>query len=141
MKEIQDMEEIQENIHDNEILSYCVDFENENIIFNTIFGNKEKTTIIFSNVMGHSFSNEIKNSILNDIDEYSSEEYMEFITKDNNMTEIIDNSDIPWKYDTLEKIIEYIKKKNKKYYTINASYGLRGWILADEIKIIVKNKD
>jgi len=31
------MLEIQENIHDNTIVSYFVDFENEQIIFNTVY--------------------------------------------------------------------------------------------------------
>jgi hypothetical protein len=54
-------------IHDNIIKSYTVDLENKKISFNTVYYDNditEETSIEFFNVMGHIFSNVIKDSII-----------------------------------------------------------------------------
>ncbi|MDR1284784.1 MAG: hypothetical protein LBJ88_01125 [Campylobacteraceae bacterium] len=124
-------------IHDNIIKSYFVDLENHKIIFNTVYRDEEITTIEFSNVMGYLFSSGITVGIIFDITEYSIDEYMKII--DAEVLNEKENYDFPFKYNDEEELINKLNEENQRYYMIESSYGLYGWILAEEMKILVKS--
>lgn len=65
-----------EKIHDNIIIKYSVDFENSKIIINTINENGERVDIIFENILTCAFENQQKNSIILDIEERTSKEFI-----------------------------------------------------------------
>jgi len=126
------------DIHDNIIESYLVDLENRKIIFFTVFKTfQEFTTIEFSNVMGHLFSNQIKDSMIFDIENYSVEEYLKI---DNELFDDIELYDFPFKYNNENELIDILNKNNQRFYIINPSCGLYGWILAEEMKIKMNEK-
>ena len=124
-------------IHDNIIKSYFVDFENKNIVFNTIYhcnDVQETTKITFNNVIAYFFKNELNGSIIFDIEETSLECFI------NDNKNILDTEKIygwPFSYKDEEDLIKILNKNKQKYYVINSSYGLNGWVLADEMKIDV----
>jgi hypothetical protein len=118
------------NIHDNRIIEYTVNLEDNMIIFKTLTEDNHTIKILFEDVLAHLFETELPNSILFDIDEFSGKEMVE------------DNKDIlnlkkdygwPIVYDTEKELIKKIDQYN--YYVINSSYGLSGWILAKRIII------
>ena len=121
-------------IHDNRIKSYFVDIENHKIIFNTEFFNKEITTIIFNNVIGHLFSSGTTVGIIFDIIEYSIDEYVKI---DSKILKHKEDYDFSFKYNNEKDLINKLNEKNLKYYIIESSYGLNGWILAEEMQINV----
>ena len=124
-------------IHDNIIKSYFVDFENQNIVFNTVYHCNdihEITIITFNNVMAYFFKDELNGSIIFDIEEISLEY---FINENKNILDTEKNYGWPFPYKDEEEFIEILNKNKQKYYVINSSYGLNGWILADEMKIDV----
>ena len=106
-------------IHDNIIKSYFVDFENGNIVFNTVYycNNIQETTIIkFYNVMDHLFINETKDSVIFDIDEYTIEEYIKYIIKDDKISNELGNYDFPFTCNDEKELIEKLNQKDQKYY-------------------------
>jgi hypothetical protein len=44
----------------------------------------------------------------------------------------------PFNYENNDNLIKILNENNQKYYVIHTSYGLYGWILAEEMKINVK---
>jgi hypothetical protein len=134
------LEAFMAEIHDNTIKSYFVDLENRRIIFNTEFCGKnifEKTTIAFNNVMGHLFTNESKNSIIFDIVQYSVNDYL---NKYDDILEDKDDYDFQFRYNTDEELVIKLNENNQKYFEILSSYGLYGWIMAEEMKIETNKK-
>ena len=128
-------------IHDNIIKSYYVDLEKGIILFNTVYycnNIHEKTTIEFNNVMGHLFTYETKDSIIFDIEKYTIEDYIKYVLDGGKILNEIENYDFPFKYEDEQELIENLKQNNQNYFIINSSYGLGGWVLAEEMKISVK---
>ena len=58
------------DVHDNEILTYTVDFENKEITMKTINRKREIIFVKFKDVLVHYFEMAMPNSIIFDIDEY-----------------------------------------------------------------------
>ena len=122
-------------IHDNIVNSYFVDFENRNIVFNTVYyGNdiQEMAIITFNNVTSYFLKNGLNANIIFDIEETD----LDYFIKDNkHILEKEKNYGWPFLYENEEELIKILIKNNVKYYIIKSSYGLEGWILADEMKI------
>ena len=121
-------------IHDNIITAYQIDFENEQLTIKTeyYYDGKlsEKTDVVFSGYLTHMFNNEIKNSILFDIEERSLSFFLE---KEHELLE--DNKCYGWPihYKTTEaytELTEFMQKNEYKVFEISSSYGLYGWVLA-----------
>jgi len=127
-------------IHDNEILSYTVDFKKKKIIFLTKYTSKtlnENTTIEFLNVTIHLFENAIEGSIILDITKCS---IKDFITNNKELLEKKKNYCWPMFYDTESELTQKLNDKKQSYFVISSALGLCGWILAEDMKIIVKNE-
>jgi hypothetical protein len=124
-------------IHDNEITSYVVDLERHHITLYTkhlhqeLQVNEEKI-IKFQNVNSHLFENISQQNILLDINEYSIED---FVKENKEFLEERKKYSFPIDYSTEENLIEKLNSMNQKYFTINSSNGLSGWILAENMKI------
>lgn len=122
------------NIHDNEIVSYEVDFQKSRITLHTIGDNKDSATITieFIDVLAHMFETQLQGSIILDISTLE----VSRILKDNK--ELLDkqkNYGWPMHYETMEDLLEYLQNEKYNYYVISASYGLNGWVIAKEYKI------
>ncbi|MGYP001623835110 len=127
-----------EKIHDNIIIKYSVDFENSKIIINTINENGERVDIIFENILTCAFENQQKNSIILDIEERTSKEFI------NDNIELL-KRDYGWPiiFNNIEELNNTLETQKYKYYILQSSYGMYGWILAtglQEIKVVTEGR-
>jgi len=124
------------NIHDYKIISYNVNFNSNEIIFNASSYEDKNIIITFKEVLVHSFKIEMPNSIILDIEKFNIEKMIE-----ENKELLEENKNYCWPilYDNMDELAK--KLKNYNYYTINSSYGLCGWILAKELEVNTNMKD
>lgn len=122
-------------IHDSEIISYVVDLKSRKIIMHTehhVSTLVKNIDIIFSDVLVHSFNNELSGSIIFDIDKYDITKFME---DNRGLLEKQKNYCWPMYYDTTEELTNKLLQEQYSYYVISSSYGLSGWILAKSYQI------
>ncbi len=124
-------------IHDNEIISYEVDFENRKIIMHTRYNGSdliENIDIVFSDVLVHMFENQLEGSIIFSIEK---QEIFQFIKDNSDLLKKQKNYCWPMCYDTIEELEERLFKEQYSYYVISSSYGLSGWIIAKNYETIL----
>ena len=117
------------DVHDNKILAYTVDFENKEITMKTINIKHEIIFVKFKDVLVHYFEMAMPDSIIFDIDEYERRK----VVKEER--ELLKNTKAfcwPLAYENENDLIE--KLEGYKYYIINSSSGLTGWVLAKSIE-------
>lgn len=119
-----------ENIHDNTIIKYSVDFENSKIIINTINEDEARIDIIFEDILTCAFEEQQKNSIILDIEERTIKEFI------NDNIELL-KRDYGWPivYNNIEELNSIIEAQKYKYYILQSSYGMHGWILSRKLRI------
>lgn len=120
------------NIHDNEIISYNVNFKKKEITFETLNYKNETIMIVFQDVLAHLFEIEMPNSIIFDIEEFEPEEMIE------ENIELLENTKgycWPISYNNTNELLEKLKLGKYNYYVISSSFGLSGWILAKAMKV------
>lgn len=120
---------MKKDIHDNKILKYTVDFEDKEIIIKTINTKDEIIFIKFKDVLVHYFEMAMPNSIIYDIVECDGKEV---INENKELLKNTKNFCWPIYYDTENQLIQ--KLEEYKYYIINSSLGLTGWVLAKSIE-------
>lgn len=120
------------SIHDNEIVSYEVNFKKGRIKINTKNSQENSIVILFDEVLTHLFKHEMSNSILFDIEKYEMEEFIKYNEKLLNETK-----DYCWpiNYDTIKELKNKLIEGKYNYYVISSSLGLNGWVLAKEMTI------
>lgn len=122
------------NVHDNEIVSYIVDFQHCKILLRTIHENSDSVTNIeFNGVLTHVFETQLQGSIILDICEM---EVSRFIEQNKELLEKQKNYSWPRHYESVEDFLDYLQKKKYNYYVISASYGLNGWVVAKQCRIV-----
>lgn len=124
------------SVHDNEIVSYEVNLKEKRIKLNTVIRNtEEKIEVRFSNVIAHVFEEELPGSIILDIEESNLEKFFK-----SNQKLLQEKKDYFWPmiYKTESEFHEKLKNENISYFIIFSSYGLNGWILAENMDIEAK---
>lgn len=126
-------------VHDNEILSYEVDLQQDQIIIYTIYegqSKKEETNIVFTDVLNHKFEHQLKGSIILDIVE---SDIRNFIKE--NLRAIEENKNYGWPvhFNSIVELERKLIEENYKYIEIMSSYGLNGWVVAKNYEINTKN--
>lgn len=122
-----------DNIHDNEIVKYSVDFIKKEIVIKTINEKNETIKILFQNVLVYCFEKEMPNSIIFDIEKFEIEKLIE-----ENIELLKENKDYDWPpiaYNNTKELVEQLKTEQYNYYTIEATIGLCGWIVAKKVQI------
>jgi hypothetical protein len=121
------------SIHDNEIVSYEVDFRKSRITFQTVDGRDDSvtTTFEFTNVLAHMFETQLQGSVILDI---SSFEISRFLKSNKELLEKQKNYGWPIHYEKIEDLLEHLQNEKYNYYVISASYGLNGWVIAKGYK-------
>jgi len=120
------------DLHDNEIISYEVNFRNRSMIIRTSYYDSKIADIYFEGVLAHSFKNEMPYSTILEFKECD----INFFTEDyKNLLEDEISLDWTMDYRTIEELKEKLLEDKYRYYTITPSYGLRGWILAKKAEI------
>lgn len=125
-------------VHDNEIISYEVDFQKEHIKIHTRYQNadmKEEIDILFVDVISHMFEHQLKGSIILDICESGIDHFI----KDNKEL-LMKNHEYCWPlpFKSIEDLKIKLTEENYKYIILMSSYGMNGWVLAKNYKIITK---
>lgn len=122
-----------DNIHDNEIVKYSVDFIKKEIVIKTLNEKNETIKILFQNVLVYCFEKEMPNSIIFDIEKFEIEKLIE-----ENIELLKENKDYDWPpiaYNNTKGLVEQLKTEQYNYYTIEATIGLCGWIVAKKVQI------
>jgi len=128
-------------VHDNVILRYNVDFEKEIMIIGTSYysnrvGEKvihELTDIVFSGCIAHIFYNEMKDSVIFDIEEVPMNN---FLNKEKDMLDAKRKAGWPIYYEDKEELAGFLQNNNYKAFCIMSSVGLSGWVLAKNMEFI-----
>ena len=128
-------------VHDNIILSYRVDFESDTLTLKTQSYLCEQTSeeidVIFTDYLTHIFCDEIKGSIIFDVEERSVDF---FIKQERKLIENKRNYCWPIHYkadDVHAELTEFMHKSQYKAFEISSSYGLNGWVLAKQMEFML----
>ena len=119
-------------VHDFEIQSYFVNFENKDIVMNISDDEKEKQ-IIFHNFLCYKFFDEMPYSIISDLEERPIED---FFKENKELLDQTKNYAWPIMYDSIQELADKIKDADVHYQVLSSSYGLNGWVLAERVEII-----
>jgi hypothetical protein len=121
-------------IHDNEIINIEIDIIKSKIDILTVYKEKEKTKLIFTDVLYHEFKNIIHQNVIFD-----------FYEKDINIF-IDELSDFflenrkyfipPIDWENIEDLKSKLFKQQYNAYILFSSYGMTGWVIAKEMSII-----
>ena len=125
-------------VHDNEILSYEVDLQNDQIKIHTKYEGKqilEETDIIFTDVLNHLFEQQLKGSIILDICESEIDLFIQ-----ENTELLIKNKNYGWPmyFESIDDIKRTLLEGNYKYIILMSSYGMNGWVLAKNYEIVTR---
>lgn len=128
------------SVHDNIILSYEVDLENERIRVRTRSHHPdvpEDTDIIFLAVLAHNFETPLRGSIIFDIDDVGIDK---FISYNRELLKKWKGQGWPITYDTDEELEAKLAEGQYLYFVITSSCGLSGWVLAKKLEIITTKR-
>ncbi len=121
------------SIHDNLVLSYTVDCRDKKIIIHTAYDAEpyEYTDIVFLQVAGYHFENDNFGTILFGIDQAEVEEVYLSYTQ---LFERRKNDAWPFVYVGKQDLLEKLGGKGVKGFFVSSSYGLTGFVLAEEMQ-------
>lgn len=123
-------------IHDNVILSYTVDLQNDQIVIHTRdeLSSKE-VDIVFKDVLSHSFEHPLKGSIILAI---TVSNISGFIAGHAEILQTGKNYSWPATYESIEELEKKLTEAGYKCMNLYSSYGLNGWILAKDLEVVKK---
>lgn len=125
-------------IHDNIILSYTVDLQNDQLVIHTRDESSLKEVdIVLKDVLSHSFEHPLKGSIIL------------AMTVSNISSFIADNVELlqkgkdyswPAAYQSIDELEKKLNDGGYKYMNLYSSFGLNGWILAKDVEVVKKGE-
>jgi len=122
-------------VHDNIITSYNVDFESEILTIKTqYYSAHERTDVIFEGYLTHIFHGVMSNSMLFGIEEYPLDI---FLRDEQQILSELKNCSWPITYKNEKELINYLQNNNYKTFSITATLGLYGWVLAKQMDFVV----
>ena len=110
-------------VHDNQILSYRVDFENEILDMDTIWEKKERTTIRFTGLLAHKFEGVITSNIIYGIYQPTVESFVDE-NREVLSDEIKKHGFPSLRSRNCEELICMLSENNYNIYQIDSSLGL-----------------
>ena len=124
-------------VHDNIIKSYIVDFDVEILTIKTLYHTDktiEKTDVIFTGYLAHTFDYEMKNSIIFDIEEYPINLFFE-----HKREQLKESKKYAWPifYKDENELVKFFEVHKYKIFEVSSSLGLCGWIFAKQMDIVV----
>lgn len=120
-----------DNLHDNKVLNYCVDFKCQTLHMDTQTEAGKTVSIHFSGLLAHWFENVIQDNILFDMDEITVEGFFQ------QYRSLLDKSILygfPACYST-EELREKMTQEKIRVFVIGSSLGLCGFVLAQEAEL------
>jgi len=121
-----------DKIHDSKILNYQVNFEYLILEINVENEQNEQIKIIFEDFFVFHFEDQLSKSILLDIVE---EDVDMFCRENKVLLEKGKNYYWPIDYDNFKEVDNHLKNNNYRYFKIQSSYGLNGWVLAKKLSL------
>jgi hypothetical protein len=125
------------SIHDNRLVSYTVDGENQRIALHTFYEEQEPhehTDVIFSGVVAYDFECDNFGTILFDITERPlSEAYA------SNASLFVRLKGYGWPvvhYDTVDELLQRLSEQQVRGFIITSSWGMYGFVLARDMQIL-----
>jgi hypothetical protein len=123
---------IEPSIHDNFIYAYSMDCDARRLVLHTVYRDREPrecTDVIFREVVAHHLEHDLPENILLDVEEVD----VASIVKDNER--MFAES---WRYGwppveyrgNLQALVEVLTASSIRAWSIDASFGLSGWVLA-----------
>jgi hypothetical protein len=125
------------SVHDNFIVSYQVFCEGRQIRMVTEYRDREpfaRTLVIFTGVEAYDFYRDSVSNIIFDIREVSVENIL-----DENLESFREASRFGWPTfwkNSLEEVQKYLEEEGTRGFKLSSSYGMTGWVIAREMKII-----
>ncbi len=123
-----------DNLHDNKVLNYCVDFKLHALHMDTQTEAGKTVSIHFSGLLAHWFENVIQDNILFDMDEITVEEFFQ------QYKNLLDKS-IPYGFPaccSAEELREKMIQEKIRVLVISSSLGLNGFVLAQGVELSEK---
>lgn len=125
------------SIHDNTVLSYTIDCKKESITFHTALDDNEPhehIDIIFLKVAGYHFEGDNFGTILFDIYQASPEEVYSAY---GDLFERLKSYAWPAvNYSTEQDLMGKLRNRGVKGFLLSSSYGMTGFVLAEEMQVI-----
>ena len=125
------------SIHDNNLLSYCVDAEKKKICLHTSYADptlQEYTDIVFTGVAAYRFELDNFMTIIFDIYETKVEDI--YVT-DRELFEHGRKYCWPGTWNSSdESVLAYLIENEIKGYQLSASLGMVGWVLAKSMNLV-----
>ncbi|MES9666268.1 hypothetical protein [Bacillus nitratireducens] len=121
------------SVHDNIIISYQVNLENEEIRMHTRTGSGKDVYVFFSGVLAHFFETEQHGSVIFDIEK---SRLLYFFKENEKLLEEKKDYVWPMRYKDIKELEDILINEKYFYYRISSSYGLSGWVLAKKLEIL-----
>ena len=128
------------SLHDNNIYSIEIRCEKKTILLHTEFLEgevPEYTDVIFNDVIWHQFQHILEGNILFDIEEWPPDNFFKEYKETLNT---ISRYGFPLDFNTGQEFCDVLSKKNMKIFVINSSYGLSGWLIAENMKLLPRSR-
>jgi len=116
------------SIHDNEIHSYNFCLKTKKLTLKTLFSGKQ-TNIEFFEVLAYSFDGVSDQNILFEIADKDIESFFRWYIEHGEVPKQLENG-LPLENYVTEDLLAFLKKENYRYYEVNASVGLDGYVIA-----------
>jgi hypothetical protein len=126
------------SIHDNRLISYEVQCEARTITLRTEYRAKsapsEFISVIFKGVQGYRFENDSFGNIIFGLETIPAEQFLTEYGIEISESYRMAGSPGPWAAN-LGTALRYLRKQGVQGFILSSSYGLSGWVLAQEISI------
>ncbi|WP_429949448.1 hypothetical protein [Enterococcus sp. AZ101] len=120
------------NVHDYIIKSYTVNFEDKKITLEVSNKIKEKQ-VVFHNIFTYKFYDEMPYSVILDLEERSLDN---FFSENEELLQQGEKRAWPIMYDSFEELENEIRNAHVAYQVLYSSYGMNGWVLAEQVEVI-----
>jgi hypothetical protein len=131
-------------VHDNWLISYEVQCEARTIVLRTKNPAKNEPTklinVVFEGVQGYRFENDAFGSIILDLETMPVERFLKEYGAEISESYRMAGSPGPWA-GNLEAAPAYFGGQGVRAFVLSSSYGLSGWVLAQEISILPVQPD
>ena len=124
------------SIHDNNVYAIDIQCKEKAIILHTEFREGKLTEyvdVVFSGVTAHHFYHVLDGNILFDITESPPQNFYE---ENKKYLQEFSRYGLPINCDSSKIFEEQIKKENLRIFEINPTYGLSGWVIAENLEYL-----
>jgi hypothetical protein len=126
------------SVHDNLLVSYEVQCEARTIVLRTEYREAGKTTeftnIVLKGVQAYRFENDAFGNIILDLETVPTDQLLTEIGSEILESYRLAGSPGPWAAN-LESAAEHLRHRGVKGFILSSSYGLSGWVLAEEMSL------